>query len=225
MATHTRAVFLALLVMMPVQLALLATHTKSLLLQRRRMMFTLLLATCAVLLPFVMQSSTFVEKMTKLSQFRTDSAGARLFYWRVTAEMAMDRPVLGFGLGSYGPVFYDYQTRVLDQGTSLRAYMWELVQHAHNEFIQIAGELGAIGAFFACWFIAAACYAGWRNLVRANQEKDKALLIGCMAAVGVLIIDALFSFPFHIVPSAQCSVLLAACLIGNWAAVDGEQRQ
>jgi O-antigen ligase len=216
LATHTRAVFLGLLAFVPFQVGALVFSARGVLVRRRRILFSLLLGMFIVLLPFVTRNPSFTGKLARTRELRRDSVGARLFYWRVLAQMALDHPVRGVGLGVFAPEYFDYQARVLEQGTSLRAYMWERVQHAHNEMLQLIAELGLVGGFLFFWALAAMGAVGWRAVRGAAAEEDRLMVIGLLAAAGVLLTDALFSLPFHIVPSAQLGVLLAGLLLSRW---------
>jgi len=61
---------------------------------------------------------------------------------RDTLRLAADRPVWGWGVGSFGLVFPVYQ------GDYLRAPSGEIttqVLHAHNDWAELAAETGAVG--------------------------------------------------------------------------------
>ncbi len=63
-----------------------------------------------------------------------DSSRVRVEYWRAGLEMLKEKPLNGFGLGSFGRVYAKYK---LPQA--------EEVQTAHNDFLQIGTELGIVG--------------------------------------------------------------------------------
>jgi len=81
--------------------------------------------------------------------------------------------------------------------------------------VGVAG-LGLVGGFLFFWALAAMGAVGWRAVRGAAAEEDRLMVIGLLAAAGVLLTDALFSLPFHIVPSAQLGVLLAGLLLSRW---------
>ncbi len=76
----------------------------------------------------------------------------RILLYKNSWEMAKDRPLAGFGLGSFKSVYPAYaRSAVIDRYFSLD----EQPSEAHNDFIQFWAELGILGAilFVALWFL------------------------------------------------------------------------
>lgn len=72
--------------------------------------------------------------------------------WRDTARMIVDHPVTGIGLGTYDDVAYS------QPGSSADPTFFRHGWHAHNTFLHMLAETGAVG--FLAW-----CYL-WATIVR-----------------------------------------------------------
>lgn len=83
------------------------------------------------------------------------SVGARFDYWRAALQNIAERPVLGSGPGTFGPVYQ-----------RLKPPEAEMARLTHNDYLQQASDSGVVGglAYFA--FIA---WALWRSYPR-NQD-------------------------------------------------------
>jgi len=103
-----------------------------------------------------------------------DSARARLLFWGVGFEMLRERPLLGVGANNYEAAFPEARARFAERHPdSPLVAMTEqlLVVYAHNEYVQMAAELGAVGlALFLLFAAALAC-----TFLRALRHPTKAL--------------------------------------------------
>jgi O-antigen ligase len=78
----------------------------------------------------------------------------RLFTWRVSRQMITEHPVLGVGADNFGTAFNEARADLAARNTSdhtpevAEDYV---VERAHNEFLQVFGELGVVGF---CLFLA-----------------------------------------------------------------------
>jgi O-antigen ligase len=75
-----------------------------------------------------------------LSRFNEigENLPVRLKIWEDTWRLIQDHPLTGIGAGGYATVFRVYQSHLLE---NLRA------DHAHNDYLQLAAELGMPTAF------------------------------------------------------------------------------
>lgn len=105
---------------------------------------------------------------------KDDSTRARVLFWGVGFEMLRANPLLGVGANNYETAFPEARTRFAERHPdSALVAMNEnlLVVYAHNEYVQLAAELGAIGLALFLLFAAALAYA----LLRALRHPTKAL--------------------------------------------------
>lgn len=123
------------------------------------------------------------------------SLSPRLPYWTAAAEMMVDKPLLGWGLGSFAPA-YDLRHPTGEQSGS---------NTAHSLYLDIAAERGLLGLVslaLLCWG-AASCLARPRP-----GRESMALGIG-LALVGALVYGVV-QYLFHLKAIAWLLWLLLA---------------
>jgi O-antigen ligase len=124
------------------------------------------------------------------AQWERHAAGGmldlRLELTRDTARMAADRPVFGWGGGSYEIVFPLYQGAYLRDENGRPTARFEF---AHNDWLQIAAEGGVVGALLllgpAAWL--------WRSSWRSAHRTGRWALGGA----ALIALYAWIDFPFH----------------------------
>jgi len=134
---------------------------------------------------------------------------ARLWDWWVGWEMLKDSPLVGVGLGNYKLNFIPYKAAFLatPQGASYDFYIPRAAQ-AHNEYVQVAAELGSLGILAILALLAAIPITFWRRLRRNTDEGDRLdlILFGC--GIVAFLVHALVSFPAHLPASSLVAVLV-----------------
>jgi len=80
---------------------------------------------------------TFIKEKAILSELRP-------YFWKDTLNLIGDFPITGTGLGTYRYIFTGYRTFSADKG---------FLQFAHNDYLQLFAEMGAIGVVFAAGFL------------------------------------------------------------------------
>ena len=105
---------------------------------------------------------------------------------------------LGAGLGSYAIAFQRFQTPNL----------LGFVEYAHNDYLQLLFELGALGAVVLVLLLLAAVLSGrtlWRFRVRGERLSPA---LACYLGAFAFAIHAWFDFPAHIPAIAILATLL-----------------
>lgn len=97
------------------------------------------------------------------------SVGFRASLWRDTANMAIANPLLGVGIGAFGPMFTRYTAT---QGSAV----------AHNSYLQLASEVGFIGIALIVTFIVSWLAAVFRSNPGMPEESN-ALRIGILGSI------------------------------------------
>jgi O-antigen ligase len=103
-----------------------------------------------------------------------DNTRARLLFWGVGFEMLRANPLLGVGANNYESAFPEARARFAERHpdsplVAMNEHL--LVVYAHNEYVQMAAELGAIGLALFLLFAAALAY----TFLRALRHPTKAL--------------------------------------------------
>lgn len=117
-------------------------------------------------------STTVARLQTSLKD--DDSTRARFLFWGVGLEMLRANPLLGVGANNYEAAFPEARARFAERHPdSPLVSMTEqlLVVYAHNEYVQLAAELGVIGLALFALFAAALAY----TFLRALRHPTKAL--------------------------------------------------
>src|SRR5262249_50915512 len=99
-------------------------------------------------------------------------------------RMIRDRPLSGVGVGQY----FEMSALFLPPFLAW-TYGFE---NGHNNFLQLAAELGVIGLAALTWFLAAVLWHGWQAWVDAPRRLS---LLGCGAGVVSLLATCLTSHP------------------------------
>jgi O-antigen ligase len=135
--------------------------------------FALLLVGLAALAP-----KSFWNRTETVTSFRQDaSAMGRVHAWEVAAAINRDRPILGVGAGAFRyawPLYAPVDARG-------EAYV------AHNVFLEVLGDLGALGFFLFLGFVSSNLAGGFR----AGREGEAAPWMRAVyaGAVGYLLCD------------------------------------
>jgi O-antigen ligase len=130
----------------------------------------------------------------------SESVGSRSEMLGVTSRAMAEFMPLGSGLGSFQPVYRMYE----DAAAVTPTY----VVHAHNDYAELALELGiggiALMAAFLWWWGRAALGA-WRGRVGSNQPFARAASV----ASAIILAHSLVDFPLR---TAAISTCFAMCL-------------
>ena len=151
-------------------------------LYRKRKVFSilLLLVLLTSLFSFLLWKDILI--LSRGRELLFGSADIRLSYWKAGLRMFKERPLLGFGTGCFGKVF----TRFKEPGR-------EESQMAHNNYLQVASELGIVGILIFLLF--------WIYVVRFllnNIQKERIISWGILGSVMAFLFHSLMDFDFYI---------------------------
>ena len=153
---------------------------------------------------------------------------SRLFYWTVASRMIAREPLLGVGYHRFSTTFWQEVIDMLQDPDNAvyRGYLLRsrgnLPGEAHNEYIEIAAEMGLVGlaAFLGMvlWF----GVSGWRRLAGGGDlsGEKRARVLWLMCALAVTLIDAMFSFPLQLPVSGIVFWTILALLRAEIARAD-----
>jgi O-antigen ligase len=114
----------------------------------------------------------------------------RVNEWKGAYQLIRERPLFGWGIGTF-PL---EQTRTV-QGAAPRAMVQRsgpsLREEAHNEYLQLAAEMGIVGLGLYLWALGAFLVYGTRALRGRERGLRRLVLMGCLAALAGQAIDAL----------------------------------
>jgi O-antigen ligase len=116
----------------------------------------------------------------------------RPLIWSGTLNLIGDYPLLGTGLGTYVSSFRRHKP-TLDAG---------LVEHAHNDYLELLTEVGVVGFFLV---VGGLGWCGWRTFTRGVARHDpeiRGLVFGGLAGVVAMGVHSLVDFNLHIPANA-----------------------
>ena len=150
----------------------------------------------------------------RIGEHATSSVQSRAELASTTSRAAADFMPFGSGLGSFRSVYHLYEKP--EQVNEI------FVVHAHNDYLEVALELGLAGIilmllFFAWW--AAAVWRTWRT-----AEPGPFARAAAIASAGVLI-HSLVDFPLRTAAIAACFGMCMALLADSRAAPPKERAE
>ena len=150
-------------------------------------------------------AGSVVERFQVVNQEYASRDYSRVSIWRNTLELISQHPWLGTGLGTF-PIAY----------TSVQSnFLGEFVNHAHNDYLELASDLGipAALALISCfmWFLARAI----RTSRAAIDSLDRFLALGCAGSLVAILLHGLADFNLYIPANA----LLFASILGLTASL------
>ncbi len=122
---------------------------------------------------------------------------------RDCVRMFLEKPIEGFGLGTFPVVNPQYRSFSTDN----------FVNAAHNDVLQLAVECGTIGVALAVWFLflfyrqTLPALGGWKSSGTA------ALRTVCLVGVTGLLVHSLVDFNLHV--PANAAIFYALCILGT----------
>ncbi len=129
---------------------------------------------------------------------------ARLPLWKDSLQVAGDFPVAGTGFGTFVDIYPGYRT-VSGGG---------IYSHAHNDYLELAVEGGAVGVGLAGWFLYFILRT-WRQFTRRRDSLAIYLYMGALAGLASILVHSVTDFNLHIGANGLyfffiCSLCVAA---------------
>ncbi len=145
--------------------------------------------------------------MFTLFHLKANSASGRLLMWKVSCRAMAEKPLWGYGRGSFAEAYGNAQEQYFAEGNYLPRE--ELVagspEYAFNEYLQLMVEYGIPMLVLVLGIVA---FAWWRGLARGQVAL-------CGGILSVLVFN-FSSYPMQIPAFALAFLfLVAACLIGR----------
>lgn len=134
------------------------------------------------------------------------AAETRIELYRQVIEMIVDRPLMGFGAGSFEYAYPLYHAPPVSS-----AYVWE---RAHSTYLQLWSELGVVAGSVPIIMVVTLLVATWRGTRRNGGAKPEQLaMVGAVACVAV---HSLVDFSLEIEAVALLFVVILAIGSGEY---------
>jgi O-antigen ligase len=108
--------------------------------------------------------------------------------WRIF----LDHPVLGTGLGTIQMVFPPYDS----------LYDGRVVNHSHNDYLEVLAETGILGGLCCGWFLTVLLLESLKGLENLQTSFNSALNLSGLIGCSGLLVHSLVDFNLHIPANA-----------------------
>jgi len=141
-----------------------------------------------------------VERMASIrSETHTEvSGGTRLDIDRDGLRMFVQKPVLGWGLGTFPEVYPQFRT----------FYTNFFINAAHNDYVQLLVETGVLGFLAMLWLLLVAFRNGIRKLKGWARDTNGGLALAAMLGITGILFHSFVDFNLQIPANAAIFYLL-----------------
>lgn len=136
------------------------------------------------------------------AETRTEiSGGMRLSIDRDTLHMFREKPVFGWGLGTFPVVYPQFRS----------FYTNFFVNEAHNDYLQLLAEMGLLGFAMMAWFLVTLYRQTLGKLGKWTSEVSDAVTLACILGLTGILVHSLFDFNLQI--PANAALFYVFCTI------------
>jgi len=132
---------------------------------------------------------------------------SRISMWRDALPLIKDHPLLGTGLGTFPIAYTAGQT----------AFLGQFVNHAHNDYLEIASDLGVPTALILFGSILFVLARTIRSSLSAERDFDRIVALGCAGSIVAILLHSFADFNLYIPANA----LLFSAILGLAVSVRG----
>ena len=116
-------------------------------------------------------------------------------------KMFQHKPVLGWGLGVFPTIYPKYRS----------FYTNVFVNEAHNDYLQLLIETGAVGFAIMLWFLLTAYYKSAKKLGNWTRDPNGAVTLAAMLGITGIAVHSLVDFNLQI--PANAALFYVLCVI------------
>ena len=127
------------------------------------------------------------------------SSGKRASMRRDTWRIFLDHPFAGTGLGTLQLVYPPYES----------LYDGKIVNHAHNDYLEVLAETGFLGGICCAWFLGVLLVQSLERLRRFNHSFSGALQLSGFLACSGFLVHSFVDFNLQIPANALLFFLMA----------------
>jgi O-antigen ligase len=127
------------------------------------------------------------------------SSGKRASMRRDTWRIFLDHPFVGTGLGTLQLVYPPYES----------LYDGKIVNHTHNDYLEVLAETGLLGGICCAWFLGVLLVQSLERLRQFNNSFSGALQLSGFLACSGFLVHSFVDFNLHIPANALLFFLMA----------------
>jgi len=125
---------------------------------------------------------------------------SRVSIWRDALPLIKHHPLLGTGLGTFPIAYTSGQT----------AFLSQFVNHAHNDYLEIAADLGIPAALILFVSILFILGRAIRSFLSGERDFERAVALGCAGSIVAVLLHSFADFNLYIPANA----LLFSTILG-----------
>ena len=127
------------------------------------------------------------------------SSGKRASMRKDTWRIFLDHPFVGTGLGTLQLVYPPYES----------LYDGKIVNHTHNDYLEVLAETGLLGGICCAWFLGVLLVQSLERLRQFNNSFRGALQLSGFLACSGFLVHSFVDFNLHIPANALLFFLMA----------------
>jgi tetratricopeptide (TPR) repeat protein len=129
-----------------------------------------------------------IERFKEISPMKEEITEFRPILWKDSRKIVNDFLVTGTGFGSFVTIYPLYRTLPTKN----------LVDHAHNDYIELLTDGGIIGFLIVMWFVLTVFYTSFRVFLKRRELYSVYLFIGSVAGLISILLHSVTDFNLHI---------------------------
>lgn len=147
---------------------------------------------CGIILVVWMGAGPALGRFGMIGEEYTSVDESRWSLWKDTARLIGGHPLLGSGLGTFPVAFTRVQSTFLGQ----------FVNHAHNDYLEVASDLGIPAAALFFGSTGALLVRVARKAVSSEVSFERAMALGCLGSIVAILLHSLTDFNLYIPANA-----------------------
>jgi O-antigen ligase len=170
---------------------------------------------CGIILVLWMGAGPALGRFGTINEEYASADESRWSLWKDTARLIGGHPLLGSGLGTFPVAF----TRV--QST----FLGRFVNHAHNDYLELASDLGIPAAALFFGSMGALLVRVARKTGSSQASFERAMALGCLGSIAAILLHSLTDFNLYIPANALVFSLILGLAASIPAANSGVLRR
>ncbi|HZW93820.1 MAG TPA: O-antigen ligase family protein [Candidatus Eremiobacteraceae bacterium] len=143
-----------------------------------------------------------IQRIASVRQSHSELPGdIRTYINRDGFRMFLMKPVLGWGLGAFPVVYPQFRS----------FYTNFFVNEAHNDYLQLLVEMGALGFATMLWFLVIVYARAIKKIGNWSEEISGAVALACLLGLSGILVHSLIDFNLQI--PANASLFYVLCTI------------
>jgi O-antigen ligase len=147
---------------------------------------------CVTALVLWIGAGSAFERFGNISNEYASVGESRASLWKGTAQLIEGHPLFGSGLGTFPIAFTAVQS----------TFLGKFVNHAHNDYLEIANDLGIPAAILLFGSIVMLFVRLARKTASAEARFERAVTLGCMGSIAAILLHSLTDFNLYIPANA-----------------------